>query len=579
MTAGTAGVHPASLPTIGGDRLYGVARWLLLVLLFGVTTLLGSSALWPPPTNHIFGLLFWSYVGFSIGGGVLALIPRAQSVMPWLYPIDLIWLALLAYFGPGATSGYAALFVLPLVAAALRLSRVNVLALSIFAVVLLTALFLLKGPAMVEVLTFTSQALMFGVLPWIVNLLSEQWTIDNRQRVADAEQRAAQALAHAAGYRDRMRAMYEVAVSINTTGHAQGVLETTLNECARVLPYTSGAIILPTGEPGEVQVVAGRNLQAAEFGVRFTVQDGLLGTVLRGGNGGVLQNAHSEAELALLPSISAQRTVLILPLRSTRRTVGLALFGSEEAQLSVEHMELATTLVSYGLIALQNAQLIGELRAERDNLLAREEEMRKQLNRDLHDGPAQALAAITMTLGFIKRLYQSEPERVVPELDKLAVVAKRANHDVRTLLFELRPLVLETQGLLTTIQQYLVRFEQNADGPKVILEGGEDIGPLTKRVQGTLFNIVQESVNNAIKHAQAEHIWIRIKKQAHEVTIVIQDDGKGFDLQAVKASYDQRGSFGLLSLEERARLVGGTAELLSAVGAGTTVRVVVPLEG
>jgi signal transduction histidine kinase len=240
-------------------------------------------------------------------------------------------------------------------------------------------------------------------------------------------------------------------------------------------------------------------------------------------------------------------------------------------------MEMATTLVSYGLVVLQNAQLVAELRAERNNLLAREEEVRKQLNRDLHDGPAQALAAITMTLGFIKRLYEKEPERVVPELDKLAALAGRANHEVRTLLFELRPLVLETQGLLPTLQQYLERFDQGKP-PQIALEGDDTIGPLTKRVQGTLFNIVQESVNNAIKHAQAQHIWIRIQRQGDDVLLTIQDDGKGFDLQSVKASYDQRGSFGLLSLEERARLVGGTAEIISAVGAGTTVRVVVPLD-
>ncbi len=279
----------------------------------------------------------------------------------------------------------------------------------------------------------------------------------------------------------------------------------------------------------------------------------------------------------MLPSLSRQRTVLILPLRSARRTFGLVLFGSDEEQITVEQMDMAMTVASYGLVALQNTQLIVELRAERENLLAREEEVRKQLNRDLHDGPAQSLAAITMTLGFLKRLYETEPQRVLPELDKLATVAQRANHEVRTLLFELRPLVLETQGLVPTLRQYLERFEQNQVGPKIALVVGEDVGPLPKRVQGTLFNIVQESTNNACKHADAQHIWIQIVKHADDITLTIQDDGKGFDLQSVKASYDQRGSFGLLSLEERARLVGGQAEILSAPGAGTTVRVVVPI--
>lgn len=576
MAAGFAALRSTTTQFLGGDRLYVVARWLLLVLLFAVSTLLHGLDLFPLPTSHLFGQVFWAYVALSIIAGVLVVTPRAQRIVPWFYLVDLLFLSALAFVGPGPANSYAALFMLPLVAAAFRLKRVNVLALSVCAVILSIGL-LFKPNTSIEVLSFTSQCLMFGVLPWLCNMLSEQWTIDNRSRVAQAEQRSAQALAHAEAYRDRARALYEAAVSLNTSGNPRTVLEATLNESVRVLPYQTGAILLPTGEPNEVQVVAGRNLQGAELNARFTVANGTLGAILRGGDGGVLNNAHAEPELASLPSIGGRRSVLILPMRSARRTYGLVLYGGDEAQFDLEQMEMATTLISYGLVVLQNAQLVAELRTERNNLLAREEEVRRQLNRDLHDGPAQALAAITMTLGFIKRLYEKEPERVVPELDKLAMLASRANHEVRTLLFELRPLVLETQGLLPTLHQYLERFEPGSE-PKIILEGQDGIGPLTKRVQGTLFNIVQESVNNAIKHAQAQHIWIRIQKQGEDVLLTIQDDGRGFDLQSVKASYDQRGSFGLLSLEERARLVGGTAEIVSAVGAGTTVRVLVPLE-
>lgn len=578
MAAGLATLRTSSPHALGGDRLYAVARWLLLALLFMVTTLLHGLPLLPPPTTHLFGYIFWGYVVFAAAISGLTLVPNAHRFLSWSYALDVALLGALAFAGPTTPSSYTALMLLPLVAAALRLKRTQVLALSITAVILSIAVLFRSGED-IDVLGFASQATMFGILPWLVNLLSEQWAVDNRQRVIIAEQRSTQALAHAESYRDRMRALYEVAVSLNTTGNPASVLEATLAECARILPYHTGAIVLPTGAPNEVYVIASRNLGTNETNTRITVGTGTLGAVLRGGNGGILQHAHGEPELAQLPSLTARQTVLILPLRSTRRTFGLVLFGSDEAQLNVEQMEMATTLVSYGLVALQNAQLIEELRTERNNLLTREEEVRKQLNRDLHDGPAQALAAITMTLAFIKKLIEKEPQRVIPELDKLSAVAQRANHEVRTLLFELRPLVLETQGLLPTLQQYLERFDNASNIPKILIEGGEDVGPLTKRVQGTLFNIVQESVNNAIKHAQAKHIWIRVNKHADELILTIQDDGKGFDLQAVKVSYDQRGSFGLLSLEERARLAGGVAELLSAPGAGTTVRVVVPMEG
>ena len=101
---------------------------------------------------------------------------------------------------------------------------------------------------------------------------------------------------------------------------------------------------------------------------------------------------------------------------------------------------------------------------------------------------------------------------------------------------------------------------------------------LDAKREGTVFNIIQEATNNALKHAQAEHIWIRLTRQGDELMATVQDDGKGFDLQAVRANYSKRGSFGLLNIDERARMVGGSAEMTSAIGAGTTVRIIVPLD-
>jgi signal transduction histidine kinase len=97
-------------------------------------------------------------------------------------------------------------------------------------------------------------------------------------------------------------------------------------------------------------------------------------------------------------------------------------------------------------------------------------------------------------------------------------------------------------------------------------------------VQTILFNIAQEAVNNAFKHAQAHTIRIRLNRTIDQVTMRIEDDGRGFDLDKIRENYDERGSFGLLNIEERARLVNGTAELRSAPNKGTSVDVQIPLE-
>ncbi|MBV9789634.1 MAG: hypothetical protein JOZ51_15715, partial [Chloroflexi bacterium] len=165
MAAGFAALRSTTTQILGGDRLYAVARWLLLVLLFAVSTLLHGLDLFPLPTSHLFGQIFWAYVAFSIIAGVMVVTPRAQRIVPWFYLVDLLCLSALAFVGPGSANGYAALFMLPLVAAAFRLQRVNVLALSVCAVGLSIAL-LFKPNTSIEVLSFTSQCLMFGVLPW-----------------------------------------------------------------------------------------------------------------------------------------------------------------------------------------------------------------------------------------------------------------------------------------------------------------------------------------------------------------------------------------------------------------------------
>jgi signal transduction histidine kinase len=248
--------------------------------------------------------------------------------------------------------------------------------------------------------------------------------------------------------------------------------------------------------------------------------------------------------------------------------------------LSTDQVEMLMALANYAIVALHNAQLIYDLKEEREKLLSREEEVRHQLARDLHDGPAQAMAVITMKAEFIKRLLERDPAQALAELDELSAIAKRTNYEVRTMLFELRPLMLETQGLKVTLEQYLERLRAKAGDTAIILEGSDiEQVRLGSKVEGALFNIIQESVTNAIKHAKARNIWVRLRHLPNQMLeVVVQDDGVGFDKAAVLKSYERRGSLGLLNIDERARLVGGRAEIDSAPGQGTRITVFVPVE-
>jgi len=112
----------------------------------------------------------------------------------------------------------------------------------------------------------------------------------------------------------------------------------------------------------------------------------------------------------------------------------------------------------------------------------------------------------------------------------------------------------------------------------VIVEGSPEVERLLDaNAQGVLFYIAEEAVNNARKHAQSSHIWVRLLPQNGAVAVEIEDDGVGFDVQAVGTGYEQRGSLGMVNMRERAELIQGTLHIDSTPGKGTRIRVLVPL--
>ena len=163
------------------------------------------------------------------------------------------------------------------------------------------------------------------------------------------------------------------------------------------------------------------------------------------------------------------------------------------------------------------------------------------------------------------------------EVEKVEELARKTTHEVRTMLFTLRPVVLETQGLAAALEQYGERLRQNED-LNVEVDSEDYDGQLDKQAESVVFAVVEESVGNAKKHAHANNVLIRLCVDRNLFTAEIRDDGVGFD---VDQAYRRReaGHMGLLNLEERAGYIGGRCVIESQVGAGTVVRFDVPLRG
>ncbi len=209
-------------------------------------------------------------------------------------------------------------------------------------------------------------------------------------------------------------------------------------------------------------------------------------------------------------------------------------------------------------------------------MLGIEDEVHKKLARDFHDGPAQILASLIMDVEFIQKLLERDPSKVEAELLQLKEKAIKVMHQARTTMFELRPLVLETEGLEAALLYYIERLRQTENmSIHLQAEGLEE--RLPHRVEDIVFAIVREAINNIKKHARANNVWLTVIRDEKELLTTIRDDGQGFSVEEVEISYATRGSIGLLNLYERAEMLGGQISIESAPGQGTTVRLTVPL--
>lgn len=584
--ASGTGAH--SLGLLSGERFYTLARWLTIILLFAVVQFLTEAPLWPPGLESPpLLIVLWAYFGFSLIATLATFIPGTATLLSFAYLLDLMFISLMAFFGGEQTVIFFPLYLLPLINAAIRQPPVVGLLSGLLASTFYMAAFigwrrLLAPDIALTILDYVAlglRGLTLSFIPWLTSGLAEHWSENNRQSVARARQDAEQALTEARAYRDQMRSLYEVAYTLSTTVDYRQVLEATLRESRKLVPFTAGFVLLSAGRSDELFVAASQSLDISDQARRVKVGRGLA-AALRSTEPVVLPDISRDPDLQSFVTLRSARSACLFPLRANLRIYGLMVVASDKpGGFSGEQVDNLTALANYAIIALHNAQLIFDLKEERNKLISKEEQVRHQLARDLHDGPAQAVAAITMNVEFIKRLLERDPTRALEELDKLSGLAKRTTYEIRTMLFELRPLVLETQGLKVTLEQYLERFKGNSAGTEIVLEadGFEDV-QLETKTEGTLFNIIQEAANNALKHARARHLYVRLRREGQNLVAVVQDDGAGFDMQAVLNSYEKRGSFGLLNIDERARLVGGSAEIQSAPGKGTTVTIVVPLE-
>ncbi|CAM3263811.1 sensor histidine kinase [Filibacter tadaridae] len=237
-------------------------------------------------------------------------------------------------------------------------------------------------------------------------------------------------------------------------------------------------------------------------------------------------------------------------------------------QVSTVITYLTSDLKDVGM-ALENARNKQEFSIR---VIQAQEEERKRLSRDIHDGPAQMLANVLIRTGLIEKTFiQKGSERAFAELTDLKGMVRTALLEVRRIIYDLRPMALDDLGLIPTLRKYLSTIGEYEKDVEIHFQNNGQEQRFHTNFEVSVFRLVQECVSNALKHGEAKDIWVNIEWLRDIMNIIIKDNGIGFDQKEVKDK-----SFGLIGMRERIDLLKGEMNVSSFIGNGTTILFRIP---
>ncbi|GIN39747.1 MULTISPECIES: sensor histidine kinase [Heyndrickxia] len=253
---------------------------------------------------------------------------------------------------------------------------------------------------------------------------------------------------------------------------------------------------------------------------------------------------HLEATIDRANNLVSQTSVVLNYLTSDLKEIGSALEDAKEKQ-------------DFGL-----------------RVIEAQEEERKRLSREIHDGPAQMLANMLLRSDLVEKVYREQGiVNALEEVKSLKKMVRSSLSEVRRIIYDLRPMALDDLGLVPTLRKYLERTEEYNNGVTFhFINLGQEYR-LPSKYEVALFRLVQESVQNAIKHAQASEIHVKIDMQQDSVFLIVKDNGKGFDVREKK-----EGSFGIMGMRERVEIIDGKITIDSKIGEGTIVMIQVKFD-
>jgi signal transduction histidine kinase len=352
-----------------------------------------------------------------------------------------------------------------------------------------------------------------------------------------------------------------VTTSLLRKNTLQEVLEIICNEALNLTDATGSAVLLL--EPDDwlrVTSAVGEILSGLD---RLPVDESLAGRVVRSGEATIFNDVNS-INLDYLHGLGIN-TLLAAPLKVESTIIGVLDVINKVGGFTRDDLRIISLFADQAAIVIDQTQLHQQV----EQMAVMEE--RQRLARELHDSVTQALYSINLYAEAARRAFSAGTKKVTLEnLKKLREMTREALLEMRLLIFELRPAVLEKEGLVAALKARLAAVESHSGLKTALSVEGERRLPIF--LEEELYRIAQEGLNNAVKHAHAMSVRIDLKYTETSACLMLSDDGTGFDLQAARES----GGMGLSGIEGRLQRVGGSLIVDSSPGAGSKLTVTIP---
>lgn len=269
--------------------------------------------------------------------------------------------------------------------------------------------------------------------------------------------------------------------------------------------------------------------------------------------------------------LKARRDDLQQRARSVELSMERAEMVSSQINVVLEYLSGDLNQVTRIMESAKNRQLIGL------KIILAQEEERKRVAREIHDGPAQSLANIVLRTEIAERmLIKKEFEMVHEELIDLKSQVRLGLEEIRKVIFNLRPMALDDLGLVPTLRKFTQDFEEKTKISTAFDIIGKEMR-LPSAMEAAIFRLAQEALTNVMKHAEATTVSLEIMYEAEQIQLSIVDNGIGFQHELLGLGSKNNAHFGLIGMNERVELIEGRMEIDSKPGEGTKIIIFIPI--